>query len=89
VTTPTPTVTCADCGQALAEDFRLLTRPPCPRCGSTTRSFHAKSSARLTLRSSAVRVREYVERHWWWFAVLAALAIVGLLATWLLPFWQD
>ena len=67
---------------ALDEDSRLLTRPPCPRCGSTTRSFQAKSSARLSSNatSRAVRVREYVERNWWWIAVVVAPAVGGVLA---------
>ena len=34
-------------------------------------------------------MREYVERNWWWIAVVVALAVGGVLAKWLLPLWPS
>jgi hypothetical protein len=85
----TTTVTCGACGRVLDEDPAPTAKPPCPHCGSTRRNLQIHTEGAITPfgQLSMVRVRNYVERHWFWVAVLAALAAGGVLAKWLLPLW--
>jgi DNA-directed RNA polymerase subunit RPC12/RpoP len=85
----TTTVTCGECGRVLDEDPALTTKPPCPHCGSTRRNIQKQlaGSVQVFATLAMVRIRESVERNWFWIGVLVALAVGGVLAKWLLPLW--
>jgi hypothetical protein len=85
----TTVVTCGECERTLDEDPSLTVKPPCPYCGSRRRSIqvHMTATAKAFAHLALVRVRESVERSWFWLAVLVALAVGGVLAKWFLPLW--
>lgn len=82
-------VTCANCERVLDEDPGLTTKPPCPYCGSTRRNIqvHMTATAKAYASVALMRVRETVERNWFWTVVVLALAAGSVLAKFFLPFW--
>src|SRR5215207_2342615 len=58
-----PETSCADCGTPLGGEYALkpdAERPPCPNCGSTTRHFNVKATARI-LEPSVAQALEQIE----------------------------
>ncbi len=75
-------VTCSGCELGLDESPKAKQRQPCPRCGSTARTFHATGGATVRVRASFAweKWHSFYERRPLLIAAAALLTVAGSLS---------